>query len=137
MSANLKDSNLQMLALSSGVFAHSQHESLVCGLPLHCLYITYYSTDLPHNLPNVLILDQVSANTRRCATPQENLSPFFYRACVQSSFASPCAVICLSMYPSRHWGGGWQWGKQTPGPRPETKLQFDQASCRNTATRPM
>lgn len=71
MSANLKDSNLQMLALSSGVFAHSQHESLVCGLPLHCLYITYYSTDLPHNLPNGLILGRVSANTRRCATPQE------------------------------------------------------------------
>lgn len=68
-SANLKDSNLQMLALSSGVFAHSQHELLVCGLPLHCLYITYYSADLHHTVPNVLIL--VSANTRRCVTPQE------------------------------------------------------------------
>lgn len=60
-----------MLALSSGVFAHSQHELLVCGLPLQCLYITYYSADLHHNVPNVLILDRVSANTRRCVTPQE------------------------------------------------------------------
>lgn len=41
MSANLKDSNLQMLAVSSEVFAHSQHELPVCGLPLHCPYITY------------------------------------------------------------------------------------------------
>lgn len=42
MSANLKDSNLQMLAVSSEMFAHSQHESPVCGLPLHCPYTTFY-----------------------------------------------------------------------------------------------
>lgn len=45
MSANLKDSNLQMLAVSSEMFAHSQHELPVCGLPLHCPYITYYRKD--------------------------------------------------------------------------------------------
>lgn len=42
MSANLKDSNLQMLAVSSEMFAHSQHESLVCGLPLRCPYAAFY-----------------------------------------------------------------------------------------------
>lgn len=46
MSANLKDSNLQMLAVSSEMFAHSQHESPVCGLPLHCPYITYYRMNI-------------------------------------------------------------------------------------------
>lgn len=38
MSAHLKDSNLQILAVSSGMFAHSQHESAVCGLPLRRPY---------------------------------------------------------------------------------------------------
>lgn len=44
--ANLKDSNLQMLAVSSEMFAHSQHEMPVCGLPLHCPYITYYRMNI-------------------------------------------------------------------------------------------
>ena len=51
MSANLKDSNLRMLAVSSEMFAHSQHELLVCGLPLHCPYITYYRMNITQCRP--------------------------------------------------------------------------------------
>lgn len=57
MSANLKDSNLQMLAVSSEMFAHSQHEPLVCGLPLHSPYITYYRINITLcDSSNILIL---------------------------------------------------------------------------------
>lgn len=52
VSANLKDSNLQMLAVFSEMFAHSRHESPVCGLPLHCPKITYYRTNI--TLCNIL-----------------------------------------------------------------------------------
>lgn len=51
MSANLKGSNLQMLALFGGVFAHSRRDSLVRGLPLRCPYATYYSADSHRNVP--------------------------------------------------------------------------------------
>lgn len=35
-----------MLAVSSEMFAHSQHESPVCGFPLLCPYITYYRMNI-------------------------------------------------------------------------------------------